>query len=230
MSIMQPLLALQELDARIRELQQEIRDIPARKEQEASRLKDTETRLAAAQAELRSFQTRVADFELQVQAVKDRITKLKQQQMTLKTNKEFRAMDLEIENAQRETDALESQQLAAMDLVTPAKARVASCEAKLNEERAAVDGYVRELDSRLAEAVAAAKQLEAERAEAAKAVNAQHLRVYDRLRVSRWPAVVRLDDGVCGGCHLNQPPSISHLVRRNNALVTCQMCGRLLYA
>lgn len=230
MSFMQPLLALQELDARIRELQQEIRDIPSRRSQEESRIQESQERVSAAQAELRAVQTRVADFELQAQAVRDRIVKLKQQQMTLKTNKEFKAMEIEISAAQREADSFEGEQITAMDAVTPVKARLKVCEARLAEERAGIAGYLEELDRRLAEAGAALQQVEGERAECVKLVNAQQVRVYDRLRTSRWPAIVRLENGVCGGCHMAQSPSIAHLVRRNNALVSCQMCGRLLHA
>ena len=229
MSFMEPLLALQELDARIRELQQEIRDIPARKEHELSRLKEGQERLSAAQAELRAAQTRVADFELQVQAIADRVTKLKQQQVSLKTNKEFRVMDMEIAACQQEADGLESQQLVAMEALVPVKGRVALFEGKLGSDRAVIDGYLAELDGRLAETTARLSEAESERDVLVAQVDANQLRIYDRLSGSRWPVIVPLTDGVCGGCHLGQPPSVTHLVRRNNVLVTCQMCGRLLH-
>ncbi|MDD5707555.1 MAG: C4-type zinc ribbon domain-containing protein [Kiritimatiellae bacterium] len=226
---MEPLLALQELDAQILELQHEIRDIPSRQQHETERLKEAQERLTAAQTELRAFQTRVADFELQVQAVRDRIVKLKQQQMTLKSNKEFRAMEAEINNAMHEAEGLEGQQIMAMDAVVPIKAKVAMNEARVAEERQGNEAFMKELEQRLTQARARLQELETERAAAAVKVNQQQLRVYDRLRKSRRPTIVRLADGVCGGCHLEQPPSIRHLVKRDNALVTCQMCGRLLY-
>ena len=89
-----------------------------------------------------------------------------------------------------------------------------------------------------AEAKEAESRAKAEREEAAKNVFPQHLIIYNRLRKSRRPTVVPLHDGVCGGCHLTQPPAVTHLVHRMNfvpagdkraSLVTCQMCGCLLY-
>jgi len=53
--------------------------------------------------------------------------------------------------------------------------------------------------------------------------------VYMRLISRRWPPVVALEGSACGGCHLTQPPAVSHTVRRNNSLVICQSCGRILY-
>lgn len=229
MSFMETLLALQDVDAQIHDLQQEISDIPSRKQHEMERLQGAQEHLAAAQAELRAFQTRVADFELQVQALRDRVTKLKQQQLTLKSNKEFRTMESEVNNCLHEAETLEGQQIVAMDAVVLSKGKVASCEARLATERGNIETYVAELDQRMAATQERLKELATEREAAAQRVTPQHLRVYDRLRLSRRPTIVRLADGVCGGCHLKQPPAIRHLVHRNNALVTCQMCGRLLF-
>ncbi len=149
MSFMAPLLALQDVDAQIYELQQEIKDIPARKQHETGRLQGTQEHLAATQSELRAFQTRVADFELQVQALRDRVTKLKQQQLTLKSNKEFRAMETEINNCLHEAEGLENQQIVAMDAVLLSKGKVAASEARLAEESGNIEAYVTELDQRM---------------------------------------------------------------------------------
>jgi predicted nucleic acid-binding Zn-ribbon protein len=138
-------------------------------------------------------------------------------------------MEIEIDAAQREADAIEGDQIRAMDDLPLAKERVGACEARHNQEKGTADGYVAELEERHVKASGALQELENRRTGLAKGVNPQHLRVYDRVRTSRWPVIVKLDGGVCGGCHLTQPPAVSHLLRRNAALVTCQMCGRMLY-
>lgn len=229
MSFMEPLLALQDVDTQIDELQKELHDIPIRRQQESARLQDAQERLSAAQAELRAFQTRVADFELQVKAVLERVAKLRQQQMTLKTNKEFRAMEAEIGNGLHEAEALEGQQINAMDSVPPAQARVQAAQERLEAEKSGMAQYVAELDSRLAEVKTRLAQLEQSRAEAAKQVPPAHLRRYDRLRGARRPTVVPLKDGICSGCHLQQTAATRHLVQHKNAIVSCESCGRILY-
>ena len=229
MSLMQPLLALQDVDTQIYELQKEIRDIPIRKQQETARLQDAQERLSAAQAELRAFQTRVADFELQVKAVRERINKLRQQQMTLKTNKEFRAMELEINNALHEVEGLEGHQIGAMDAVPPAQSRLNAAQERVAGEKSGMAEYIAELDSRLSEVTQRLAQLEAERVEVLNQVPQTHLRRYERLRGSRRPTVVPLHDGVCSGCHLQQTVATRHLVQRKNTLVSCESCGRILF-
>ena len=230
MSVVQPLLDLQEIDGRIRNLHQEIRDIPPRKAQEQARLKGSREALARAQAELKSAQLRVNEAELEVKIRRDKIQSIKQNQVLLKTNKEFQMYNLEIAKIEGEIDSYEARQLAAMDDVIPVKCRVVEAEAKLKEEQSVVDGYVGELDARLVAVQEELAVAEAERAESAKKVTPQFIRYYERLRAKRWPVVVSLQpDCVCNGCHLVQPPSVGQMVRRNQELVPCQMCGRILY-
>lgn len=230
MSVVQPLLDLQEIDGRIRDLQQELRDIPQRKVQEQERLNGAREALARAQAELKNAQLRVNEAELEVKARRDKIQSLKQNQVSLKTNKEFQLFNLEIAKIEGEIDSYEARQLAAMDDVIPVKHRVAEAEAKLKEEQAVVNGYVAELDARLAVVQGELTAAEAVRVEAAKKVSPQFMLYYERLRSKRWPVVVSLGtDCVCNGCHLVQPPSVGQMVRRNQGLVPCQMCGRILY-
>jgi len=229
-SIVQPLLVLQEIDTRIRALQQEARDIPLRKEQEKKRLTGAKTALTEAQAALKTAQSRVDDAELEVKSRREKINTLRGQQLTLKTNKEFAAMNLEIATIEGQIDTFEARQVVALDALVPARVRVSDCEKGLQEEKAVVDGYLKELDARLAVVQADLKQAETDRQEALKTVPPHFATVYTRLINRRWPPVVALEGNACGGCHLTQPPSVSHVVRRNNSLVICQSCGRILHS
>ena len=230
MSVVQPLLDLQEIDDRIRKLQQEIHDIPQRKAQEQERLTGVQEVLTRAQAELKAAQARVSEAELEVKARQDKIQSIKQNQVLLKTNKEFQLYNLEIAKLEGEIETYEARQLAAMDDVIPVRHRVAEAEAKLKEDQAAVDADLTELDARLAAVRETLAAEEGARVEAAKRVTPQFLLYYERLRTKRWPVVVALDEGgVCKGCNLVQPPSVGQMVRRNQGIVPCQMCGRVLY-
>lgn len=230
MSIVEPLLALQEIDARIRVLQRESRDIPIRKEEEKGRLRGALASLAETQANLKAALARVDEAELDVKDCKERITKLRQQQVTLKTNKEFAAMNLEVATIEGKIETVEARQIAAMDQVTAARALVSESERRLKEEQAAVDGYVQELDGRLAVVASELKEAEVARQAAVQRVPPAFMVSYNRLIERRWPPVVALEGTSCGGCHLMQPPSVPHAVRRNNSLVACQSCGRILHA
>ena len=230
MNDIQRLLELQEIDGHIRALQQEVKDIPQRKAQEASRLQGLHAALELAKSELKSAQVRVAEAELEVKARNDKILALKQNQSQLKTNKEFQAYNLEIAKIEQEIDNYEARQIAAMDDVLPHKQSLAEKEAKLSEGQKALDAYAAELDARLAEVQAELAALDVARGNAVRQVQPRALLYYERLKIKRWPVVVQLQaDGVCKGCNLLQPPSVSQMARRNQELTFCQMCGRILY-
>ena len=231
LNFMDPLLALQEIDGRIRELKQEIRDIPTRKGTEKGRLSETTDRLEDAKERYRAAQARIASLENDIAAENEKIRKFRQQQLGLRTNEEFRAMGKQIQDCEKEIESLMQVQMEVQKGLDPLMNTVKTITAKLTEELDGVDANLTELEERQAQAEEMLKQLEEERKEAVAKVPPQHLRTYERLAKSRWPVAVPLENGsVCGGCHLAQPPSSAHLLKRNSILVSCQMCGRLLYS
>jgi uncharacterized protein len=66
-------------------------------------------------------------------------------------------------------------------------------------------------------------------AAAAGIQNRSWLQAYERIFTRKDAALVPVEDGVCGGCHMTLPPSVVHQARRRNAAVACVYCGRLLY-
>ncbi|MFA7173250.1 MAG: hypothetical protein WC340_07515 [Kiritimatiellia bacterium] len=230
MSFVQPLLELQDVDGRIRELEQEIVDIPKRKEQENARLDTLRQLLVSAQGELKSIQVKIDGADLEAESRKAKINDLKKNQVLLKTNKEFQMYNLEIKKLEDDLSTFEAREIAALDDLIPVKAKVAELEAKLAKEQVDVNEYMADLDARLEEVRQALQEAQAERVEVAKNVQPRPKLYYDRLKCKRWPVVVELHEGmVCAGCNLVQPPSVGQMVRRDMDVVVCTMCGRILY-
>ena len=233
MRVVQPLLDLQEIDSRIREFEQELKDIPARIAQEKKRLEGVLGQLANAQADFRTAQTRVDDLVSDVKIRRDKIQKLKQEQSGLKSNNEYKMFNLQINALESEIEKLEAQQLIAMDNTIPVKRRVSDAEEKLSAEQTVIDDYVKEMEERQASVEEALKEAERERAAFLPNVPESMLRQYSLLLKKRWPAVVSLrrdgDRFICNGCHLVQPPSVGQMAMRNGDIVHCEMCGRILY-
>lgn len=227
---MQPLIDLQDVDGRVRDLEREIKDIPLRKAQENARLAGVNATLSAAQIQLKDVQLRIKQSEADVEDRKEKIRQMKISQGNLKTNKEFQAFNLQIEGIQKEIDEIEARQLAMMDTLPPIQKRGEEAQAKVNTDKGGVDSFCQELDARLAEVKAELETVMVERKAAAVKVPPKFSLYYEHLRTKRWPVVVRLnEDGVCDGCHLVQPPSVAQMVDHNAGLVACTMCGRILY-
>jgi uncharacterized protein len=229
-SNIEKLLIVQEHDCRIREMEQELRDIPARKTAEQSRLEQHKKALADADHALKSRQSETKKIEGDIEALKEKITKLRQQQSELKTNKEFKAMEDEIKGVQRQIASVEDRELGLMEEIEKAKQESQAIKNALGEEESAIQGDVGILDER---ATLIAQKLDQEKSLrniAAKETLPDWLTFYDRIFNHRKDkAIVALEDGICGGCHMRLPPAVVHATRKHDAMVVCSYCGRMLH-
>ncbi|MBP5285826.1 MAG: hypothetical protein ILO34_06930 [Kiritimatiellae bacterium] len=231
MTVVQTLIDLQEVDGRIRELELELKDLPRRKALETARLNGVTADLQAAKTNQEKANQRVRELEDDAKALKDKIQQLKVSQMGLKTNKEYQDFSIQIDLVSHDLETTENNQLAAMDDLPSAEARIKDAQEKFDAAAGGVKAYCDEIDERIAAVSAELAQAQKERAEKAKLVtDPRFMLYYERLRTKRWPVVVQLTrEGVCDGCHLVQPPSVSQMVDHNTGLVACTMCGRILY-
>ena len=230
-SAVQTLIDLQEVDGRIRELEAELKDLPRRKAVETARLSGSSADLQAAKAGHEYVMKKAKGFEADAASLKEKIQNLKTVQAGLKSNKEYAQYSIQIDLVSHDLEAAESNQIAALDELPAAEAKIASAQAKYDGEKGSVDAFCAEIDERINAVKAELEAAKAERAEKAKLVeDPRFMLYYERLRMTRWPVVVPLThDGVCDGCHLVQPPSVAQLVDRGAGLVVCTMCGRILY-
>ena len=240
MTVIQALIDLQEVDGRIRELELELKDLPRRKAHETARLSGVSADLEAAKANHEYASQRVKGFEDDARELREKIQQLKVTQLGLKSNKEYQQYSMQIDLISHDLETTENNQIAAMDQLPSAKARIDSAQAMYDQEAGGVKAFCDEIDERIAAVTAELAEAQKERAERAKAVSdPKFMLYYERLRTKRWPVVVPLThDGVCDGCHLVQPPSVSQMVDANGKngeagkpqrIVACTMCGRVLY-
>ncbi|MBQ3288204.1 MAG: hypothetical protein IJH50_02185 [Kiritimatiellae bacterium] len=240
MTVIEALVDLQEVDGRIREMELELKDLPRRKALETARLSGVSADLQAAKAGQEYAEQRIRGYEEEAKALADKIQQLKTTQMGLKTNKEYQDFSIQIDLVTHELTAAENNQIAALDELPAAQARVKDAQSRYDAEKGGVDAFCAEIDGRMAEVSSALAEAQKERAEKVKAVtDPKFLLYYERLRTKRWPVVAALThDGVCDGCHLVQPPSVGQLADANakngaegkpQSIVACTMCGRILY-
>jgi len=171
----------------------------------------------------RELEATMAD---EAERVKDRQTKL----MSIQTNREYQSILKEIED----TKAANGQREEELTLLMEQSELI---EKKIEEigKRCAQQELQLESDSqRVAQEVA---KLEAEKHKITKARDAQAKKVdqryltrYEKLRINRnGLAVTGVTNGVCRGCNMNIPPQMFNLLLREQELLTCPTCNRMMY-
>ena len=227
---LQHLIQLQQLDTDIDGMRRRIAEIPALQDAMTARLADQEAALAAIRQRLADNQAARRDIEKEVAAVQTRLSRYKDQLMEVKTNKEYQAMQHEIATAQESIRGHEDRILEGMEEAEGLGAELKTAEAELKRQEAAVSAERTVLEAEAAALQKQADEKQAGRAAIAAHVSASALRLFDHVaRQRKGQALAEARDGICTVCHVRLRPQIFNEVRRNESLIQCESCLRILY-
>ncbi len=224
------LIRLQELMVAMAELQEKVLAVPA----EVARL---EKDLLAVEAEVSREKTALGELqkerrrlEMELMGVESRIQKYQAQLAEVKTNKEYQAMQHEIESCRNERALLDEKILLDMEQGEKAQAAGKVLDQRLQEKRRETEKQKAALNARATALGADRERLESERAAVQKDLPAAILEPFLKIAKSRRGiGLVPVRDELCGGCHVRVMPKLIQQIRRSEGLITCNSCNRLLW-
>lgn len=231
------LLELQVEDARLRDLQRELKVLlPQRRAEAKDRLqKARDVVEAAVQANL-AAERQVERFSHDYARQREAMDRAARNSMGMTSIRGLEAIQAEHASAEAAAEAASAALSGAASDLTPTERELERARAFEAAEDVAVQETLSALDARKAEVEAAATEVAAQREAIATEVPEEQRRYYERLRLIRWPCAVPYNrvDGVCTGCNLVQPPSVTQMVlhadkKPDAKLVYCPSCGRILY-
>jgi predicted nucleic acid-binding Zn-ribbon protein len=224
------LIALQRLDSAASDARRRIAEAPDRERVFTERLDAARQRVADAKARLADSQAARRAIEKDVAVQQGRLSKYRDQLMSVKTNVEYQAMQKEIEFAQTEVKALEDRELERMLEADEYAASLKQAEAALRSEEQAVEADRQELSATLTEQNAQVARLTRERATLVASLGPQVLATFELVSSRRnGVAVAEARDGICTICHVRLRPQVFNNVRRNDQIIQCDSCLRILY-
>ena len=223
-------IRLQKLETAADEARRTIADHPQRAQALDDRLAAARDMVLTAKARLTDLQNKRRAEEKEVAAVQARLAKYKDQLLEVKTNREYQAMLHEIETAQNDIKAREDRILESMmeadELGAAAKkaeADLKAAEKEVGAERKALDQEMKALQAELDRTAGARDALAAE-------IDRAVLATFEQVaRGRKGIAVAEARDGMCMICHVRLRPQVFNEVRRNDAIIQCDSCRRILY-
>ena len=228
---LQTLIELQGFDAKIAGLESEAARLPRQIEAIQAALgearKAVETIKGKVDTTKKDLRTREKDLE--VANVKRQ--KLEAKLYEVKTNKEYSAVLLEIEEAKQEKAKTEEDILNLMEMQERLGVEIKEAEQrfKTREEQARQDEAV--VRKKLGAVEQELNIQRAERRSRAKDLPAGLLASYDRISKARGGVAVAAvsSAAVCGGCRVSIRPQAMQELRTATGLILCESCGRYLY-
>ncbi|HMO49785.1 MAG TPA: C4-type zinc ribbon domain-containing protein [Kiritimatiellia bacterium] len=230
MTTLEKLLVLQDRDRKLRQLLQETRDIPARKQLIESRLKANRDAHTLAQENLKKNAAQIKSIELEIDSVKETIKKYRAQQGQIKSNDQYRALEREIREQMGRIRELEEREIALMEESEPLKTVVTEREQALQLDEASVETDIKALDERFKHIQTEVEEARKNREGLTEGIDPSWLSRYTRIFNNKGDyALVPVENGTCGGCHMKVPPQLVQDAKRGDTMVSCSYCGRLLY-
>jgi hypothetical protein len=225
------LIQLQDVDGRLDAMAEKRRQFPLVVEAAGKPVEEAQAALAEAQGELEALNRDRRSKEQDLKEREERIDKLRARSGDIKTNKEYQAHLFEIELAQQEKGTVEERLLELMDRAEALQKAVREHEDRLAARRRDFDAERSRLQAEQQAMEAEVKRLSAESKALADRLASGHRQTYEYLRTTgKGLAVAALKNGTCLGCRLSLQPQLVADIRKNEKILTCTYCHRILFA
>ena len=229
---LEKMIVLQGFDVEARRLNDEIATLPKRAAQLAADQEKVQKDLAAIVASLAKEETLRRRQELDIKDHQQKAARLRKQMDVVTTTAQASALEHEITFAETEISRLEDAELESMERSeqleaqkTAAEETVANLARRHAEESATAAEALDRSRTQLAE-------LEARRTALRPEIGEASLSLYDRIAKTRGTALAEGIDHKCSACQMVvRPQRWNELRDRSNdeAMLTCESCGRILY-
>ena len=228
--VIEKLLVLQERDCRILRVREQLARLEPERQEFQARAGAAQAALEALKTRVKQIETERKKLELEAESRRQQIERYALQQFQTKRNEEYRALAHEIDTCKEKITESEDQQLELMEQSETLQKQIAAAQREAGEARLLAEGQLREMAAREESLRQELSALEGNRDQLSGQIEERLLRQYERLvRHKGGNAVVGIEHGVCGGCHMRFPVQLMVSCQAAKDLVICPNCGRILY-
>lgn len=224
------LIALQRIDSAIQEAEYRLADEPARIAALDSCLEEARAQVAEAKDRVAQNLAARREIEKDVALHQGRLSKFRDQAMNVKTNQEYHAIQHEISFAQNEIKGHEDRMLERMIEADDLAGVQKTTEAGLGKAQKDVEAEKQAITAEHDVLRARLEVLQTERSAVIASLAPEALGVFELVsRRRNGVAMAEAKDGVCTICHVRLRPQVFNTVLRNEAVLQCDSCNRILY-
>ena len=223
-------IAIQRLDSAANDARKKLAEGPEREKVFTERIDAAKHRVGESKEKLAANQEARRAIEKEVAVHQGRLSKYRDQAMAVKTNQEYHAIQHEIAHAQGEIKKHEDTILERMLEADELTATLKAAETDLASQQKSIDADRKTIHAEDGELQKSLDALLAERASLVAAVDKRVLSTYETAAAKRQGiAVAEAKDGICTICHVRLRPQVFNEVRRNDTIMQCDSCQRILY-
>ena len=222
------LLKVQDVDEELQILEEAKGKYPAEISHRKAEIEGAEKILTDLNESLDDLEKQQRHLERELGASKEQLAKQEERFADVSTNKQYDALQLEIEASKTRMSEYETQILQIIEAAEKTREQQELEKQEVDDVRQAQQSRIDELEEKLSTLQAEVDGVQARRKAAEKGIDDALLKSYERSRNNRGRRVAAVRRGSCGACFRQLPAQVKSNTRRNDQVIHCESCGAIL--
>ena len=224
------LLKLQEKDRVLDRLQWQIREGPERLQDLERELGALEKNVEADKARFQDIKKTQRNYEGEIEDGLAHIRKSRGRLMTIKNNKEYRALLREIEDTEKGNVDKEDRVLSCLEELENLNKELEAKGKDLSGMRDRLENEKKAIAKEVARNQEEFSDVEKSRKELLQTIDPQLLAKYEQIKATSGSiAIALVNNATCSECHIGIPPQMYNELQRQDTLKLCPNCQRIIY-
>jgi len=222
------LLKVQGVEQELRALEDAKSKYPTEISERKATVAQAEGRLTALSESLEELDKQQRHHTREIETAKEQLKKLEERFAEVTTNKEYDALQMEIESCKNRISDSESQILSILETAEEMREQSELETQEVEEVRQAEQGRIDELQTKLDSLQSEVDGVVSRRAAALKGINPELIADYERGGNVKGIRISAVRKGSCGVCYRQLPAQQKSNTRRNDQILHCESCGSIL--
>jgi len=229
MSLVEQLYKLQQVDLELQRKQQELNEIENQLSDDKA-LVAAESKLASQKEQLEDERKKQKSSEWELEDLQEKVRRIdsKLYSGTTKDSKELVNLEKEVKSLKSQIRPKEDALLGLMSQVEEIEAKVKTAAVEIERLKREWEQRQETLGQRKSEVETVLSKLRGDRNGLGQRIDPEVLNTYERLRLTKGQAVVKVERGKCQGCHITVPTSQWQKAKAGD-LIQCTSCSKILY-
>ncbi|NWF93935.1 MAG: hypothetical protein HXY46_13550 [Syntrophaceae bacterium] len=221
---------LQRIDLSLKKIREErerfpreIKKLDERENIEKEKIQKEREKIEALEKERRQKERHLSSEQEKIKRAEGRM-------FEVKTNKEYQALLSEIEAIKEASSRQEEEILQILEEIDELKKDLSKREKEVTATIEKIEKEKRKIQEKMEQDDGLWKEQKERREALSKQLKSDLFKLYDTLKEKRQGiGVVNVKKETCQGCFVNIPPQMFIEVQKNNSLIRCPNCNRILY-
>lgn len=222
---------LQGIDIEVRKLESILEGIPKQLALLDEKKEGFKSKLDAESSAIEELQKKYRSLEIDFKQVQSQIEQSETKLRAVKTNKEYQATLKEIEDLKSSGAGIEDEMLQCLEAIDETEKNIEQKQKDFVQVAHQIDQDKKEIEHNGQEKDQRYQELVCRRAAVAGDISRDILDKYNYVKTQHPDrvAIARVVNAVCAGCNMNIPPQMFIELQRQDRLMVCPQCQRLIY-